>query len=200
MNGTNDLENLVRLTPEEHYLAHQLLVKMHPIHDGLIFAAMKMTVHQTNRRSSNKLYGWIKRKHQLILKQRIGKKNGSFGKFWYHHPETLECMKCAPEEKPFLFVSGRVPKKQESLCIVCKIKTGNYRRKYCKNHRSGNNYLSTEKRKQYVDVLKKTKSIHQSLNILGYKGGANYLMMKKIILEENLKEKFDAPNINWNIL
>ena len=28
--GGDESENLVPLTPEEHYLAHQLLVKMHP--------------------------------------------------------------------------------------------------------------------------------------------------------------------------
>jgi len=30
MNGNNRKENIVRLSPEEHYVVHQLLVKMHP--------------------------------------------------------------------------------------------------------------------------------------------------------------------------
>jgi hypothetical protein len=30
MGGTDDEENLVELTPEEHYVAHQLLVKIYP--------------------------------------------------------------------------------------------------------------------------------------------------------------------------
>ena len=58
MGGTDDINNLVDLTPEEHYLAHQLLVKMYPEHTGLAFAANMMC---TNR-PSNKVYGWIRRR------------------------------------------------------------------------------------------------------------------------------------------
>lgn len=59
MGGSDDETNLVRLTPEEHYVAHQLLVKMHPERKTLIFAAQRMT----QGRPSNKLYGWIRRRH-----------------------------------------------------------------------------------------------------------------------------------------
>jgi hypothetical protein len=55
MGGNNAKINLVRLTPEEHYLAHQLLVKIHPEHHGLIKAALRMTTHNTGRRMNNKL-------------------------------------------------------------------------------------------------------------------------------------------------
>lgn len=63
MNGSNDKDNLVDLTPEEHYLAHLLLVKIHPKHFGLIRAAMIMSQkgnHQQNR-INNKQYGWLRR-------------------------------------------------------------------------------------------------------------------------------------------
>jgi hypothetical protein len=62
MGGNNAKINLVRLTPEEHYLAHQLLVKIHPEHHGLIKAALRMTTHTTKRRVNNKLFGWLKRR------------------------------------------------------------------------------------------------------------------------------------------
>jgi len=39
VNGTNAKENLVYLTPEEHYVVRQLLVKMYPQNHKLIFAA-----------------------------------------------------------------------------------------------------------------------------------------------------------------
>ncbi len=55
--GTNDPSNLVKLTPEEHYLAHLLLIKIHPSIRGLLYA-VKMMSGQGN----NKSYGWIKRK------------------------------------------------------------------------------------------------------------------------------------------
>ena len=84
MGGLNTKENLVRLTPEEHYLAHQLLVKIYPDNTGLVSAALMMTVDNSKRNSrlNNKVYGWLKRKYQKIAKQRIGSKNGTFGSFW----------------------------------------------------------------------------------------------------------------------
>ncbi len=58
MGGGDYPENLVELTPEEHYLAHQLLIKIHPGHYGLVKAAAMMIPD----RPSNKLYGWLRRK------------------------------------------------------------------------------------------------------------------------------------------
>jgi hypothetical protein len=63
MGGSDDASNLVPLTPEEHYIAHQLLVKIHPTHYGLLNAAIAMTRQGTYViRSKNKMYGWLKRK------------------------------------------------------------------------------------------------------------------------------------------
>ena len=69
MGGADDKENLVELTPEEHYLAHQLLVKMHPENAKLVFAAVMMTCNSYGKRSNNKLYGWLRRKSR---KQHMG--------------------------------------------------------------------------------------------------------------------------------
>lgn len=55
MGGTDKTTNLVDLTPEEHYVAHQLLVKMYPENTSLWYAANLMG----NR--NNKSYGWVKR-------------------------------------------------------------------------------------------------------------------------------------------
>ena len=43
MGGSDDKLNLVYLTPEEHYIAHQLLVKIYPKDHKLLSAAMFMT-------------------------------------------------------------------------------------------------------------------------------------------------------------
>lgn len=63
LGGSNDLDNLVQLTPEEHYVAHQLLIKMYPGNHKLVFAAKMMTVNQPRgKRTTRKMYGWIRRK------------------------------------------------------------------------------------------------------------------------------------------
>jgi hypothetical protein len=65
MGGSDDTSNLVELTPEEHFLAHQLLVKIYPTSINLWRAALLMASGNpaTNKgRNNNKLYGWLKRK------------------------------------------------------------------------------------------------------------------------------------------
>jgi len=103
MGGSNEDINIVRLTAEEHYIAHQLLVKMNPpdvtdpyngknplniIHDKLVSAAVQMTrKSNSNKRINNKLYGWLKRRisksKSVKMKGRIGPNRG-----WVPSEET----------------------------------------------------------------------------------------------------------------
>lgn len=90
MGGTNHKSNLVKLTPEEHYVAHQLLIKIYPLEKKLIFAAHMMTVGSTRVIRNNKSYGWIRRQWadelSKIAKDRTGEKNGMFER--HHTDET----------------------------------------------------------------------------------------------------------------
>ena len=61
MGGTDELSNLVRLTPEEHFIAHQLLVKLHPTNVRLKFALQAMLMDTGNQKRKNKAYGWVRR-------------------------------------------------------------------------------------------------------------------------------------------
>jgi len=71
--GNDNDENLVKLTPEEHYVAHQLLAKIHKDNPKLIYAAAMMMSNRPN----NKIYGWIKRKQAIAYsKQYTGRKSG----------------------------------------------------------------------------------------------------------------------------
>lgn len=62
LGGSDELSNLVHLTPEEHYVAHQLLAKMHPGIDKIVYAACLMAQSPNGARSCNRLYGWLKRR------------------------------------------------------------------------------------------------------------------------------------------
>lgn len=62
LGGVNSSENLIWLTAEAHYVAHQLLVKMNPTHFGLAHAAIMMTVDKRGDRVNNKRYSWLKKK------------------------------------------------------------------------------------------------------------------------------------------
>jgi hypothetical protein len=63
MDGSDNADNLVNLTAEEHYVCHQLLVKIYPDNIGLVRAAMFMTASSKRpKRQGNKTYGWLKRR------------------------------------------------------------------------------------------------------------------------------------------
>ena len=59
MGGNDNPSNIVELTPEEHFVAHQLLVKMYPNNNALIYAANMMTVSSGSVARNNKRYGWL---------------------------------------------------------------------------------------------------------------------------------------------
>ena len=72
MGGDNSKENLVILTAPEHYVAHLLLVKMHPDHRGLLWAASAMTNGTRNQhRSGNKMYEWLRKRLSVMMSDRV---------------------------------------------------------------------------------------------------------------------------------
>lgn len=61
MGGGDESTNLVFLTPEEHFVAHQLLTKIHPTNIKLRFSLQAMLMDTGNRKRKNKAYGWVRR-------------------------------------------------------------------------------------------------------------------------------------------
>jgi hypothetical protein len=87
MGGTDDPANLAKLTPEEHYLAHQLLVKIHPGNPKLASAAMMMC----SKRKGNKVYGWLRRRHAAAMSlHQAGEKNSQFGTVWIYKDSQVQ--------------------------------------------------------------------------------------------------------------
>ena len=87
LGGSDSPDNLVNLTPEEHYVAHQLLTKIHPTHYGLANAALKMCQGRPN----NKLYGWIRKRFAANRSAKMaGNGNSMYNKRWIaNNTETL---------------------------------------------------------------------------------------------------------------
>lgn len=69
MDGTNNKDNIVSLYPEEHFVAHQLLVKIYPNNSKLAYAAHMMTFGTDKHKRSNKLYGWLRRRLSIACSQ-----------------------------------------------------------------------------------------------------------------------------------
>lgn len=111
MGGSDENSNLVALTPEEHFVAHILLVKMYPEHRGLIAAVQGMT--QTRQgRPNRKLYGWLKRRHTEYMSDiQSGEGNSQFGTRWIHR--GLENKKIKKEDLlPEGWIVGRKMKEK----------------------------------------------------------------------------------------
>lgn len=87
--GSDKRTNIVRLTPEEHYVAHQLLVKIYPGIESLVWAVMIMTGGADHQPRKNKLYGWLRRR---VADQMTGKTKS---------PETRAKLAAANRGKPF---------------------------------------------------------------------------------------------------
>lgn len=106
LGGSDSIENLVRLTPEEHYVAHQLLVKMHPSNHKLINAAIMMIPN----RPSNKLYGWLRRRFASSMSIRqSGSGNTQFGSLWIHNNSLKENKKISQTDAiPDDWEKGRI--------------------------------------------------------------------------------------------
>ncbi|WP_407305399.1 NUMOD1 domain-containing DNA-binding protein [Acinetobacter sp.] len=62
MGGEDEPENMVRLTAEEHYVAHQMLMKIYPQHHGIAKGAANLLMDSPTAPRKNKMYGWIKRR------------------------------------------------------------------------------------------------------------------------------------------
>lgn len=106
MGGSDEEDNMVDLTPEEHYLAHQLLVKMYPNDHRLAIAAAMMIPN----RLSNKMYGWLKRRFSKAMSDsQTGKGNSQYGTRWIHNIELEESKKISSTaELPCNWAEGRI--------------------------------------------------------------------------------------------
>jgi len=183
LGGTDDSDNLVELTPEEHYLAHQLLIKMYPKNPKLVYAVWRMTHgNKQYMARNNKMYGWIKRKYVNICRGRTGDANPSYGRRWYYNPETLECKKFSENEIPQGWLKGRILDKENYLEKLNKKKTKELEKK-----------LKKEQRKKYAeDLFKKfCESEHQSIQEFIDAGNYNYSNEAlRLLWKENIPDYF----------
>lgn len=71
--GSDDPSNLVSLTAEEHFLAHQLLMKIHPDDPKMALAVSMMCMKSPTNQRNNKMYGWLRRAFSEAQKTKVRK-------------------------------------------------------------------------------------------------------------------------------
>ena len=97
MNGTNEPDNLVKLTAREHFLIHWLLHEMYPDNTDLKYAFWSMCRNSNNQqryKPSSRIYEYAKHKMLEIWvkfkpseKQIRSIKENLTGTKWYHKPD-----------------------------------------------------------------------------------------------------------------
>lgn len=135
MGGPDISENKVRLTPEEHYTAHLLLVRIHPQNEKLVYAAHRMC---SGIRPSNKLYGWLKRRWSGLIGElnsirQTGCGNSQYGSRWI--TDGIINKKILNRTTvPIGWRCGRVIGRSSRKCPYCnKSFIPNSQSKYCSN-------------------------------------------------------------------
>lgn len=96
LGGGDEKENLVQLTAEEHYLAHQLLHKLHPSVKGLLFSVISMSGNRWGNRNNNKSYGWIRRKN-AILQSENSLERWADPAYREKHQQAMDVLRSDPE-------------------------------------------------------------------------------------------------------
>jgi hypothetical protein len=133
LGGQDTKDNLVDLTPEEHYIAHLLLTKIYPDNNSLIHAAIMMTVNGKNHYRKNKLYGWLRRKHAVaVSKNQSGEGNSQFGRYWIYNLTTGEVLRTTSKDIPAGWIRGKTG---FTKCEVCGENSGSKQRRFCLRHR-----------------------------------------------------------------
>lgn len=100
MYGDDTKDNLVLLTAREHYVAHQLLVKIYPGNTKLVYAANMMTVKSAVlKRSKNRRYEWIRKKFAAACSvKQLGSGNNSYGTTWITNYGTKQSIRIHKSE------------------------------------------------------------------------------------------------------
>lgn len=191
LGGTDDPQNLVKLTPEEHYVAHQLLVKIYPENEKLVNAAIMMIP----RRKSNKLYGWLKRRFSIVQSQRqSGENNSQFGTRWIHNKKTKKCKKIKGDLPSGWDEGRKILWNLKYSCAYCKAtfereSLEKFCSSKCKTYfRSPAIKIIDDNIEGIIKTFYETRSIQKTLQSYGIKGvreGNNYL--SKILKDKGIE-------------
>ena len=116
LDGTDDKENIVKLTAREHFVCHWLLVKMYDKgteeRKKMLYAFWSMKRQPTtcatryiNSRAYEKLRSEFAQ-HVSVTNKFFGEDNGMFGLHWYTNIDTGESV-CAKEKPSDRYIDGR---------------------------------------------------------------------------------------------
>lgn len=129
LGGSNEPENLVKLTAREHYIAHLLIAKFQPCSQTAYALWMMQCGSKTNERPNiqgSRMYEWARKEFAKYMKghkHAVGKKNSQFGTMWICNIALEENKKIPKNEVlPEGWIKGRSKWKTViRVCPICRI-------------------------------------------------------------------------------
>ena len=195
MGGTNDVDNLVFLSAREHFIAHQLLIKIYPNNYSLIKAANMMCCFSTNQinRSYNKRYEWLRIKMSQAMKiSGKGLNNSQFGTVWIYD-EASQTNKKVDKISVNSYIEegwkrGRKLKwdTKYSQCKVCNTTFAPKTKElFCSDicKRATIKGALDGREQEFLDLYKEYNSMNKALKKMGFQGamGGWYIQAKQIL-------------------
>ena len=200
LGGSNDQSNLTNLTPEEHYIAHLCLIKMHPGHMGLVKAAVMMCCDsKTTQRPGNKIYGWLRKKHSAAMSlSQAGEKNSQYGKVWITSADLTVTKKVSKNEIDMYLSQGWVRGRATSrdfyqVCEVCNTAFRNsFKKKTCSAECDQKNNpifaVFKGREQEFLDLYALHGSMNKALKAMGFKGAvSHYYRWAKTLVEQSCR-------------
>jgi hypothetical protein len=127
MEGTDEKSNIAHLSAQEHFVAHQLLVKIYPNEKGLIYSCMMMGGNKNLKQRTGKVYSWLKQKQSNARLGQNKHNNSSVAimaaKLFGRTKETHEHVRIA-SEKTGLKLKGRTKENDEGIRTMASKLTG----------------------------------------------------------------------------
>ena len=199
LGGSDNRENLVNLTAREHFIAHLCLVKIYPGNGALVRAAVMMACGSAQqKRSANRIYEWLRKKHSVAMQELQGGTNNSqFGSVWIFNKSLKENKKIKIAELPNWiekgWESGRVYNFDNIYytCTACGVQFRHLIEKQTCSSKCRKKIRDQQKFQVFAgkeDELKQkfaqTKSINKSLKAMGYPGAiSHYYYWAKSVLK-----------------
>lgn len=177
LGGSNDKENLVKLTAKEHFISHLLLTKMYAKGSDeyykmcYAFLMMLVTSQNQNRYITSKKYELLKKTRSVNMKEKQGGKNNSqYNTRWIHNTITLEDTKIKISDDYILpegcvFVRKSTKTIMTIKCEYCFNEFNSYnKRKYCSRKCCGHATQPNTTDKSRKRVMDENGIIYNSLH------------------------------------
>lgn len=154
LGGTDEPDNLVTLSPREHFVCHYLLTKMYTKHTfewykvNHAFMMMKCSSVNQTRYFNSRLYSSLKENFSEVMRYlNSGSKNPNYGKMWIHNIFSKENVLILKESDiPKGWVKGRYKDQRVKKCRGCGEEFPEYKKNYCSRNCIPKKKLSTTSR------------------------------------------------------